>query len=165
MIRETLAPGSRHAMMFATGQQGWWFQRDGSRPAARAMTRSASGAAPGWVRLVREGNLFTAYHSTDGTTWTLVGTDTITMASTVYVGLAVTSHQRHGDRDRDVHQRHGAHRDDGDEPAADRIGHEPSAGRLHRAGDVRAHRLGQRHRWDDYQGRSLSGHRSFSSRT
>ena len=44
------------------------------------------------MRLVREGNLFSAYRSTNGTTWSLVGTDTISMASTVYVGLAVTSH-------------------------------------------------------------------------
>ena len=46
---------------------------------------------PGWVRLVREGNLFSAYRSTNGTSWSLLGTDTINMASTVYVGLAVTS--------------------------------------------------------------------------
>ena len=44
------------------------------------------------MRLVREGNLFSAYRSTNGTTWSLVGSDTISMASTVYVGLALTSH-------------------------------------------------------------------------
>jgi hypothetical protein len=48
--------------------------------------------APHWVKLVRSGNTFTAYESGDGTNWTLVGSDTISMASTVYVGLAVTSH-------------------------------------------------------------------------
>ena len=40
----------------------------------------------------REGNLFSAYTSTDGSTWTLVGTDTIAMPATIYVGLAVTGH-------------------------------------------------------------------------
>ena len=49
------------------------------------------GTAPGWVRLVREGSLFSAYQSQDGSSWTLLGTDTIVMPATVYVGLAVTS--------------------------------------------------------------------------
>ncbi len=43
------------------------------------------------MRLVREGNLFSAYRSSDGITWSLVKADTIAMASTVYVGLAVVS--------------------------------------------------------------------------
>jgi len=38
------------------------------------------------------GSTFSAYESADGVTWTLVGTDTIAMGTTVYVGLAVTSH-------------------------------------------------------------------------
>ena len=47
---------------------------------------------PYWVRLTRVGNTFTAYRSADGVTWTQVGTaQTITMGSTVYVGLAATA--------------------------------------------------------------------------
>jgi chitinase len=33
-----------------------------------------------------------AYYSTDGSDWTLLGTETVQMPATVYVGLAVTSH-------------------------------------------------------------------------
>jgi hypothetical protein len=44
------------------------------------------------VRLVRAGNVITAHWSTNGTTWTLVGSDTVTMAGTVYVGLVANSH-------------------------------------------------------------------------
>jgi len=44
------------------------------------------------VRLVRTGNHFESFRSTDGQTWTSNGTADIAMASTVYVGLAVTSH-------------------------------------------------------------------------
>jgi hypothetical protein len=44
------------------------------------------------VRLVREGSLFTGYYSSDGVSWRLLGTETITMPATVYVGLAVTAH-------------------------------------------------------------------------
>jgi hypothetical protein len=36
--------------------------------------------------------VFTAYESADGQNWTVVGSDTFAMASTVYVGIAVTSH-------------------------------------------------------------------------
>ena len=91
MIRETLTGGSRHASMFATGTEGWAFQRRIATGGGSSHLAGPSGAAPGWVRLVREGNLFSAYYSTNGTTWSLVGTDTITMGATVYVGLAVSS--------------------------------------------------------------------------
>ncbi len=92
MIRETLTNASRHASMFATGTQWWAVQGRIATGGTSYDLAGQTGAAPGWVRLVREGNLFSAYRSTDGTSWTLVGTDTITMAATVYVGLAVTSH-------------------------------------------------------------------------
>ena len=48
--------------------------------------------APYWVRLVRQGNSFSAYRSSNGTSWTLQGTITVTMNTSVFVGLAVTSH-------------------------------------------------------------------------
>ena len=49
--------------------------------------------APYWVRITRTGNIFKAERSADGKTWTQQGTDTtITMRTSVYIGLAVTSH-------------------------------------------------------------------------
>jgi regulation of enolase protein 1 (concanavalin A-like superfamily) len=46
-----------------------------------------------WVRLVRQGNVFKTYYSSDGATWTTLSTDlTLTLPSTVYLGLAVSSH-------------------------------------------------------------------------
>jgi hypothetical protein len=42
-----------------------------------------------WLRLRRAGSVFTASISSDGQTWTQVGSQTITMASTIKVGLAV----------------------------------------------------------------------------
>ena len=92
MIRESLTGGSRHAMMNASGTQGWWFTRRIASGGTTYEQYGSGGGAPGWVRLVREGNLFSAYTSSDGTTWSLVGTDTINLPSTVYVGLAVSSH-------------------------------------------------------------------------
>ena len=50
------------------------------------------GRTAGWVRLAYTGDRFDAYRSADGVSWTSVGSDTIPMGDTVYVGLAVTSH-------------------------------------------------------------------------
>ena len=44
------------------------------------------------MKLERIGDTFTASQSVDGAKWTLVGTDTIVMGSTVYIGLAAVSH-------------------------------------------------------------------------
>jgi hypothetical protein len=44
------------------------------------------------VKLARAGDVFTASVSPDGVTWTVVGSDTIVMGSTINVGLAVSSH-------------------------------------------------------------------------
>src|SRR5437867_3961431 len=46
---------------------------------------------PVWFRLQRSGNTFTASQSSDGDTWFTVGTSTVNMASTYYVGLAACS--------------------------------------------------------------------------
>ena len=92
MIRGALTASAPHASMFASGSNGWAFQRRLTTSGTSYHTAGPSGAAPGWVRIVREGNLFSAYSSANGTDWTLAGTDTISMPSTVYVGLAVTSH-------------------------------------------------------------------------
>ena len=92
MIREALTGPAAHVSMFATGSSGWAFQRRLSAGGTSYTSAGSSGAAPGWVRVVREGNLFSAYQSQDGSQWTLVGSDTVSMPATIYVGLAVTSH-------------------------------------------------------------------------
>ena len=48
--------------------------------------------SPRWIKLVRQGSIFQAFDSADGVDWEWLGTERITMASRVYVGLAVTSH-------------------------------------------------------------------------
>src|SRR5262249_20977723 len=52
---------------------------------------SANVAVPRWLRLDRSGDLFTAYQSADGVTWSYVGSDTISMTPTVLIGLASAS--------------------------------------------------------------------------
>ena len=92
MIRESLHPGAAHAFMLASAGKGMAFQR---RPAAGGASISTAGSftvAPRWVKLQRAGNLFSAYESADGVTWTLVATETIPMGTRVFAGVAVTSH-------------------------------------------------------------------------
>jgi regulation of enolase protein 1 (concanavalin A-like superfamily) len=92
MIRETLDPASTQAMMLVSYSKGLAFQRRTATGGTSTNTAGAMAGAPYWVKLERIGDTFNAYSSPDGTTWTLVGTDTIPMAATVYVGLAVGSH-------------------------------------------------------------------------
>jgi regulation of enolase protein 1 (concanavalin A-like superfamily) len=92
MIREALTAQSRHAMMVLSSGNGYAFQRRAETGGSSELTSGPAGMPPGWVRLVRTGDLFEAYQSVDGATWTRVGSDTIPMGTTVYVGLAVTSH-------------------------------------------------------------------------
>lgn len=92
MIRESLDANSIHAMVIVSASSGAAFQR-------RTTTGGSSegitdtGAAPYWVKLVRSGNNFTPYKSSDGTNWAQLDSITpISMATSVYVGLMLTSH-------------------------------------------------------------------------
>jgi regulation of enolase protein 1 (concanavalin A-like superfamily) len=92
MVRESLNANSRHAFALVSAANGYVFQRRIDTGGLSTTTSGGSGAAPGWLRLVRTGHKFEAYRSSDGTTWTLMGSDTVAMADQVYIGLAVTSH-------------------------------------------------------------------------
>jgi endonuclease/exonuclease/phosphatase family metal-dependent hydrolase len=92
MMRETLGAGSRHAAMFVSPGKGLAFQRRTATGGTSTHTSGGTGTAPAFVRLTRTGNSFTAHRSADGVTWTLVGSETIPMGSTIQVGVAVTSH-------------------------------------------------------------------------
>jgi len=92
MIRETLVAGSKHALIDLTPTSGAEFLRRADTGGSTVATKRYGVAAPYWVRLVRSGSTFSGYVSSNGTTWTLVGSSTIAMNSTVYVGLIVSSH-------------------------------------------------------------------------
>jgi regulation of enolase protein 1 (concanavalin A-like superfamily) len=92
MIRDSLDPGSAHAFMLVSKGRGLAFQYRPADGAATAHLSGGTGTAPRWVRLTRAGNLLTASVSTDGTTWTTVGQVSVSLGTTVWAGLAVTSH-------------------------------------------------------------------------
>jgi hypothetical protein len=94
MIRETLNPNSRFAYTLITGGNGVAFHQRLSSGAWAGPGGMADGVTrvPYWLRLRRKGNVFTAYVSPDGQNWRQQGSSTtVSMASNVYVGLAVTS--------------------------------------------------------------------------
>jgi regulation of enolase protein 1 (concanavalin A-like superfamily) len=92
MFRESTTPGSKHVFALLSAANGAALQYRLSTGAQSASGGGISGAAPGWVRLTRTGDMFSASLSKDGRTWTGIGTVTVPMGQTVYVGIAHTSH-------------------------------------------------------------------------
>lgn len=91
MIRETLTGNAARTMTYLT-PSGLGFIYRATAGAVSASASGGAGVAPYWVRAVRAGNSFSAFKSTDGITWTQIGTtQTITMGASVHIGLAVTS--------------------------------------------------------------------------
>jgi hypothetical protein len=93
MIRASLDANAANAFIAVSPSNGVSFQYRSSTGGGSANNNTTGFSAPYWVRLVRSGNTFTGYRSPDGVSWTQQGSaTTISMASTVYVGLAVTAH-------------------------------------------------------------------------
>jgi sulfur relay (sulfurtransferase) complex TusBCD TusD component (DsrE family) len=92
MIRETLTTGSGYAFMGISPDGTFRWQQRSKTGGSTSSTASTSGTPPSvWTRLIRTGNVFCGYQSTDGATWTQVNSCTNTMATQIYVGLAVAS--------------------------------------------------------------------------
>ena len=94
MARETLDPGSRFAAALTTpAMVGSFFEvRDPAGSASRPSGSFGGNFPYTWLRLRRAGGTFLGYASYDGQTWTLLGTASISMASQVYLGFTVSSH-------------------------------------------------------------------------
>jgi len=96
MIRETLEPGSMHAFALVSAGSGVATQGRTITDGNPFGTTEAGVTAPHWVKLERDlGGNFTVSHSANGSSWIPVGNSVptnISMASDVYVGLALTSH-------------------------------------------------------------------------
>lgn len=92
MFREQLTAASKHVFALASAGKGMAVQSRSSTGGISASTTPRAGAAPRWIRLTRAGNTFTAHTSTNGDTWTLLGSVTVAMQRDIFVGLALTSH-------------------------------------------------------------------------
>jgi len=93
MARDILSHNAPYVFSFFKGNSTSHFlQYRTTTGATPTQVTGGAYAAPQWMRLKRVGNVFSAYASTDGTSWTQTGTSqTITLATTCYVGLAVTT--------------------------------------------------------------------------
>ena len=94
MMRETLN-GNATTLAMVLGSTGGRIARFGTRSSTGGSMTWVTGNKftwiPVWFQLQRSGNTFTASQSSDGVTWFTVGTRTVTMACTYYVGLAACS--------------------------------------------------------------------------
>lgn len=100
MMRETL-DGDAPALTIVLGSTGWRIAAMGTRSSTGRSMNWVTGnqytVMPVWLRLQRTGNTFTGYQSSDGVTWFAVGTSTVPMSRTYYVGLAASSGDTKGD--------------------------------------------------------------------
>ncbi len=91
MIRDDLSQNAKNAFVAITSQNGALFSFRTNAGAASSST-AGSGAAPYWIKLTRNGNLFSGYSSTDGISWNQIGSISLAMSANAFAGLAVTAH-------------------------------------------------------------------------
>jgi glucose/arabinose dehydrogenase/regulation of enolase protein 1 (concanavalin A-like superfamily) len=85
MIKQSTTPMSGYVAAFLAPAHGIHLQSDFNHD-----TDGGPGGARTWLKLTRVGNTVTAYRSTDGVTWTAIGTGSETGPATI--GLVVPSH-------------------------------------------------------------------------
>jgi autotransporter-associated beta strand protein len=92
VIRESTADNARQAVMVVSATNGIaWQYRQNVGGSGVVVAGPTTQAAPAWIKVVRAGTRFTGSWSADGSTWTEVGSITISMGSSALVGLASTS--------------------------------------------------------------------------
>ncbi len=92
MIRENLTTGAKHATQVVTSSNGVAFHQRVTTDGTSTVKRTNGYGSPLWLRIVRGGDTFSGYYSTDGTNWTLQDSAVIDMALDTYIGLCVNSH-------------------------------------------------------------------------
>jgi regulation of enolase protein 1 (concanavalin A-like superfamily) len=92
MLRESLAAGAAHVVLDVRPDGSIEFMARSATNGATAYLAGASKAPPAWLKLARVGNTVTGYVSSNGTTWSTVGSTTTAMGSSALLGLLVNSH-------------------------------------------------------------------------
>jgi ABC-type transport system involved in multi-copper enzyme maturation permease subunit len=91
IITASTKPGSPYAAMMVTGSHGVRMQWNYTGDTA-GLAGNVTAASPRWLRLVRHGGTITGYDSANGTSWTKVGTVTLTsLSATAQAGLFAAS--------------------------------------------------------------------------
>lgn len=92
MFRESLAVGSRQVNVELSPDNTSALQYRTGTNNGTSSQGSGFSTAGYWLKLVRSGNTFTGSRSSDGVNWSTIGSVGVTMGTTVYVGLSLTSH-------------------------------------------------------------------------
>lgn len=101
MLRDSLDSNSINSFVATTAERGIAFQnrlttggitQDQPTEPGNATMPNPEYSFPVWLRLTRSGNTITTHFSTDGSNWTLRGSETVSMSGQDYIGVAVTSH-------------------------------------------------------------------------
>jgi len=97
MIRQSLDANAKNVFLgiTPTTTNGIRFQNRAAAGGTTVTSHSRTGngsSIPRWLRIVRSGDTFTASRSSNGSSWTTMGSVTVSMAGTVFIGIATTSH-------------------------------------------------------------------------
>lgn len=96
MFRESLDEDSKNAFISLNPEKAIKFQYRGGTGNSTQKAENRGFYPPHWMRLTRVGNTYTAYHSEDGVTWSLINDNknpqTFAMNDTIFAGIAFTSH-------------------------------------------------------------------------
>jgi hypothetical protein len=96
VFRETTNTGSRYSATYMLRKGDAWAQHktttSGGTSNVNFFSSSSTGRGlPEWIRLVRQGDTFSCYHSENGSSWTMLGSSRINLlgGSSLTVGFAV----------------------------------------------------------------------------
>jgi alpha-glucosidase (family GH31 glycosyl hydrolase) len=92
MISEGLSRSARRAVVALRPGNTGIIQSRSTNGAAAQTTVTGGMSSPRWLRLVRSGNNFSGYASSDGTTWSVLGNAAIAgFSSNAYIGLIASA--------------------------------------------------------------------------
>ena len=95
MLRLSSDPASPYYAVFVTPGNGITIQYRKAQGGGTTQAIAIAGTVPTYLAVARVGNVYTAYTSSDGVTWTAVTGSTVTLANMsgpVMAGMAATAH-------------------------------------------------------------------------
>ncbi|MDQ2905581.1 MAG: hypothetical protein M3Y81_18810 [Chloroflexota bacterium] len=94
MLRQSTDPSAPFYTVIVTPQRGIFVLERATPGGGVSTVTSLAGTVPIYLQVQRSGNTYTAYTSSDGSTWTLIPGSSVTLnlTGTVLAGMAVTSH-------------------------------------------------------------------------
>jgi glucose/arabinose dehydrogenase len=94
MLRASTDPGAQSYALLVSPGHGVFVQYRSTPGGTTKAIANVSGVVPLYLKVARSGSTFTAYTSSDGSSWTALAGSTVTigMSGPLLAGLAVTSH-------------------------------------------------------------------------